>query len=418
MEVESECSPVALALRMHHAHLVAFSDRSYEHLPGTLPPSILCVPCVRGYNAPCLPGKRNSPDMPLPSRIEIAALWVLTAVLFVVVVSSFQPFAAKVNDFGDNGAYLDAARAIHDWSFRNVTVKQFWGLSYVVALFSFVPALSPRSWFLLVCGACSLASVLLAYQLWGAWTAGYFAVLNFDWMQRSYLGGSEPLFVALLFASFLCLRKTRWVWAATLAALASTVRPLGVFALFAIGLVLLFRGEYLKLLICTGVGTIIGALYLLPFWIYFHDALYQVHRYQAADWRSGPAIGLPFRALASSFLHDRGPWTNVLLMAGWILFILVGFLAMSRRSFRPYISEHRPEFLFAFLYLGFLVLYNSGWARAEFPRFAIPLVPFVLTALEPWVPKSRIVLHTACVVGSVLAACSAIGIRNVLPALR
>jgi len=353
-----------------------------------------------------------------PSRMEIAILWIISAVLFVATVSHFRPFIATVDDFGDTGAYLNAARAIHDWNFHNVIVKQFWGLSYAVALFSFVPGLSPRTVLLLICAACSLTTVLLAYELWGPWIAGYFAVLNFDWLQRSYLGGSEPMFVGLLFASFICIRKERWIWAAILAALASVVRPLGIFALLAIGLVLLFRREYRKLLICTGAGAVIGVLYLLPFWLYFHDALYQVHRYQTSDWHSGPALGLPFQELVSSFLHNRQPLTNVLHTLGWIVFVLAGFLAMSRKGFRPYVNEHRPEFLFAFSYFVFLFTYNSGWARAEFPRFVIPLIPFALAALEPWVPKSRIVLYSACVIGSVLAACSAIGIRNVLPALR
>jgi len=356
--------------------------------------------------------------MSSPSRVEIAILWIISALLFVVVVSHFRPFMATVDDFGDNAAYLDAARAIHSWNFHNVTVKQFWGLSYAVALFSFLPGLSPRTILLLISAACSLITVLLAYELWGPWIAGYFAMMDFDWLQRSFLGGAEPMFAALLFASFLCIRKERWVWAAVLAALASVVRPLAVFALLGIGLVLLFRREFRKLLICTGAGAVIGALYLLPFQLYFHDALYQVHRYRTSDWHSGPALGLPFQALTSSFLFHREPLTNVLLMLGWIAFIVAGFLAMSRKGFRPYVKEHRPEFLFAFFYFAFLFTYNSGWARAEFPRFAIPLVPFALAALEPWLPKSRIVLYAVCVVGSVLAACSAIGIRNVLPVLR
>jgi len=353
-----------------------------------------------------------------PSRREIIALWLLSVVLFVVVVSHFQQYALKVDNFADNGAYLDAARAIHDWNFKGVIVKQFWGLSYVVALLSFLPAVSLRVGLLLTCGACSLISVLLADRLWGAWIASYFAVLNFDWMQRSYLGGSEPLFVALLFAAFLCTRKERWIWAAILAALASVVRPIGVFGLLAVGLVLLFRRDYRKFLICTGAGAVVGALYLVPFWLYLNDALYQVHRYQTSDWHSGRVLDLPFKALVFSFVHNREPLSNVLLTLGWIVFVLVGFAAMSRRGYRSEIGDRMPEFLFAFSYLAFLLTYNSEWARAEFPRFAIPLVPFVLSALEPWVPKSRPALYTVCVIGSVLAACSAIGIRNVLAVLR
>jgi hypothetical protein len=357
----------------------------------------------------------NSPSR---AQAELFALWILSVVLFVVAVSHFRSYTYEVDNFGDNKSYLDAARAIHDWNFNNAMVKQFWGVSYAVALLSFLPAVSFRTALLLVCAAGSITSVLLAYRLWGAWIAGYFAAINFDWMQRSYLGGAEPLFVALLFGSFLCVRKQRWVWAATLAALASVVRPLGVLALLSIGLILLFQREYRRTAACTVAGAIIGGLYLLPFWIYFHDPLYQFHRYQTSDWHAGRPVGLPFVALASSLLHNREPLSNLLLSVCWIGFILAGFLAMMRPGFRVTLSERRMEFLFAGLYLGFLVTYNSGWARAEFPRFAIPLVPFSLAALEPWLPKSRIMLYGLCVICSVLAAFSAIGIRNVVPALR
>ncbi len=355
--------------------------------------------------------------MKSPSRTESVLVWLVSAIIFAVVVCHFQSYMQKVDDFGDNGAYLNAGSAIRHWDFRNVVVKQFWGLSYVVALLSF-SAVSLRTALLLTCAACSLISVLLVYQLWGGWIAGYFTVLNFDWLQRSYLGGAEPLFTALLFASFLCTRRERWVWAATLAALASVVRPLGIFALVAIGLVLLFRREYRRFLACTAVGVMVGGLYVLPFWLYFHDALYQVHRYQTSDWHSGRAFAWPFRALGSSLLHNQAPLTNVVLTLGWIGFVVIGFLAMGRADFRTCIRQRLPEFLFAFLYLAFLLTYNSEWAWADFPRFAIPLVPFALAGLEPWVPKSRVALYAVCILGSVLAACSAIGIRNVLPVLR
>jgi hypothetical protein len=353
-----------------------------------------------------------------PSRAEIVTLWILSVVLFVITLSHFRPYNSEIENFGDNKSYLDAAHAIRDLNFNNVIVKQFWGLSYAIALLSFLPAVSLRTALLLACGVGSLTGVLLVYRLWGAWIAGYFAAINFDWMQRSYLGGAEPLFVALLFASFLCVRKQRWVSAAILAALASVVRPFGGFALLSIGIILLLRREYHRALACTAAGAIIGGLYLLPFWIYFHDPLYQVHRYQTSDWHAGRPISLPFSALASSLLHNREPLTNLLLTVCWIGFILCGLFAAMRPGFRVILSERRTEFLFAGLYLGFLLTYNSGWAWAEFPRFAIPLVPFALAAIEPWLPKSLIVLYGLCVICSVLAAFSAVGIRNVVPALR
>jgi hypothetical protein len=361
---------------------------------------------------PLLPSLANP-----PSRLEITLLWILSALLFAAVVSHFESYLTEVDKVGDNVAYMDAAYAIRAWSFQNVTVKQFWGLPYAIVLLSFVPTVTLKAALLLVSLSCSLLGVLLIERLWGGWIAVYFALLNFDWMQRSYLGGAEPLFAALLFASFFLVRRERWVFATVLGALATLVRPVGMLELVAIALVLLSKREYRKVIACTTVGAIIGVLYLIPFWIYFHDPLYQVHRYQTSDWNSGSAVGLPFHALASSLLHTPGPITNFALTSGWIILVIVGFLAMFRKGFRATINARSAEFIFAFLYLGFLLTYNSGWARAEFPRFAIPLLPFVLAALEPWLPKSRSGLYAVGAVSSILAACSAIGIRNVLAAL-
>jgi hypothetical protein len=100
-------------------------------------------------------------------------------------------------------------------------------------------------------------------------------------------------------------------------------------------------------------------------------------------------------------------------------FRICGLCATMRTGFRQYIREHRAECIFAFLYLAFIFSYNSvAWARAEFPRFAIPVVPFLLLAFDRWLPRSRYVLYGLCTVSSVLGGCSAVGIRNVMSALR
>jgi hypothetical protein len=75
--------------------------------------------------------------------------------------------------------------------------------------------------------------------------------------------------------------------------------------------------------------------------------------------------------------------------------------------------------LFLVPYLWCLFTYNYGfWARGVFPRFAIPVIPFVLLAWSRWIPKDRRVLWTVGVVSALLAASSAIGIRNVWDAVR
>jgi hypothetical protein len=348
------------------------------------------------------------------SSRELTLLWLLTCIVFVTIIIHFDSYKSKVDNFGDSSAYMTAASGIRKGDFRDIRVKQFWGVSYVTALISFLCGGSVRIALLLVCGVSSLVSVLLARRLWGGWIAGFFAILNFDWLQRSYLGGAEPLFMALLFASFLAVRRGRWVLASILASLATVTRPVGILALLVLGLALLAKREYKMFMLSTGAALIVGALYVLPFWIYFGDPLYQVHSYKMNDWQSGLPIGLPFVAITRSFIHNQQPLTNILITMGWALFILVGAAAMIRRGFRQYIRERPVEGWFAVLYIAFIFTYNSAeWARADIVRFAVPALPFVLVSLGNWLPRSRVLLYSVGALCAALAASSAIGIRNI-----
>jgi len=353
-----------------------------------------------------------------PGLMELAALIALTMVLFFATLLYFRDYRSAVDGFGDSGAYLSIANSIRHWNFQGLQEKQFWGYPYAVAALSLATRIHP-DWLLLVMVtiSCSVLSTVLAFRLWGGWVAALFAILNFDWLQRSYLGGSEPLFVLLLFGSFWASRKERWAVAALLAAGATVTRPVGVFALIAIGLFLLVQKRYWKLLTCTAIGIAIGALYVVPFWIYFGDPLYEFHRYQTADWHSQSAISAPFFAIGTSIIHNQQPWTNLLLTLGWIALVAAGSLAIYKH--RSKLSQKMPvELYFAAGYLIFLFCYNSPqWARAEFARFAIPVLPLIYLSLAEWLPQDRRIVWTLAVISPVLAACSAIGIRNVAIAL-
>ena len=98
--------------------------------------------------------------------------------------------------------------------------------------------------------------------------------------------------------------------------------------------------------------------------------------------------------------------------------IAVIVMAKSPR-FREYARTHPVETVFLIPYLWCVYAYHDPpWARGSFARFSIPIVPFVLIVLYPWVPQDRRVLWTAGVVMSVLAAVSAIGVSSVMHALR
>ena len=108
----------------------------------------------------------------------------------------------------------------------------------------------------------------------------------------------------------------------------------------------------------------------------------------------------------------------MLLTLGWVLLVLMGLLFMVRKNYRHYIRERPSEAWFAFLYIAFIFTYSSSaWALADFVRFAIPALPFVLLALSDWIPRSRALLYGLGIVSAALAASSAIGIKNVFHTL-
>ena len=343
----------------------------------------------------------------------------LGGVLFLATLLHFRDYRSAVTSFGDSGAYLSIAESIRQWDFHGLQEKQFWGYPYAVAALSFATRIR-LGWSLLVAIniSSSIVSTWLVFRLWGGWAAALFAILNFDWLQRSYLGGSEPLFVLLLFGSFWASRRERWALAALLAACATITRPVGLFALIAIGVFLITQKRYGKLLQCGAIGATLGALYLVPFWLYFGDPLYEFHRYQTSDWHSKAAISLPFFAIGQSIVHNQQPWTNLALTVAWIALVAVGSLAIYKH--RAELLRRAPvELYFVVGYIAFLFCYNSPqWARAEFARFAIPILPLTYTSLKKWVPQDRRIVWTLAVISPVLAACSAIGIRNVALALR
>jgi hypothetical protein len=224
------------------------------------------------------------------------------------------------------------------------------------------------------------------------------------------------LFMALLLGAFLMVRQDRWAGAAALASLSTVVRPLGIIALIGIGVTLLWKRDYKRLMFAIAIGLAVGIAYAWPLWTQFGDPWATVHSYQGPH-QAGPALfGIPFYAIIRGTFMYSAPWTNLVLSFGWIFFVLAGAVAMlTRKDLFQYRKSYPVELFFATGYLAAICSYNFPyWARGTFPRFAIPLIPFAVLALLPWIPKPRYLLWFLTLVTPVLAACSAIGILNVI----
>jgi hypothetical protein len=355
-----------------------------------------------------------------PSTRELFLLLALGGVLFCATLIAFHSWHNLAQNYGDNVAYLEVATAIRHWDFRGIDIQHFMGYPYAIAglsLFLHLP-LGSSLWLVACLG--SIVSTLLVARLFGVWVAGYFAFSNFAWVQVSFLGGSEPLAVALGLSAFWSFRRGNVVLAALLASFATTVRPLMFSTLVGIGIALLWQKRYTNFLVAVAVGLAVGALYVWPLAHYFGDPLLTVHSYTSRDYGAaklvgphGHLFGWPFHGIVAGTILYPSPWTNLILSFSWIALVLAGTVAMFFRDLREYWRVHPAEAIFCGLYLSAIFCYDYlAWARGNFIRFAIPVLPFVFFALRRWLPKDRRVIWCLSVVGPVLAACSAIGIKN------
>lgn len=357
-----------------------------------------------------------------PGERELLFLVAISCAVMWVTALALHQSPNLVIHYGDDSAYLAVANAILHWDFRQIDIQHFMGYPYLIAGASLLFHIPPALALWLIAAVSSVASVWLTSRLFGTVTAAYFALTNFSWLQISFIGGSEPLSVALGLGALLAFRRSRIFPAALLAALAVTVRPLMIFVLVGIGCTLLYRRKFAEFLIAFATGLAVGVLYMLPLARYFGDPLLTVHSYTTRDYGGGGIkgphghlFGWPFHGIIAGTMAYRAPWSNLLLSFFWIALVLAGIGMMFSARFREYAKTHANEAIFCGLYLLAIFCYDYLiWARSNFIRFAIPVLPFVFYALLPVLPKDRRIFWALCVVSSVLAMLSALGIRNFL----
>jgi hypothetical protein len=357
-----------------------------------------------------------------PSERELLLLVGLSCTVMWATAFALHRSHDLVLNYGDNSAYLAVANAILRWDFRQIDIQHFMGYPYFIAATSLLFHITPALALWAIASLSSVISVYLTARLFGTATAGYFAFTNFSWLQASFIGGSEPLAVTLGLGALLAFRRDRVFVTALLASLSVTVRPLMIFVLVGIGLVLLYRKQFGSFFIALVIALTIGILYSLPLAHYFGDPLLTVHSYTTRDYGGGGIkgphghlFGWPFHGIVAGTIAYPAPWSNLLLSFFWIVLVLAGIGMMFSARFREYAKAHPNEAIYCVLYLLAIFCYDYLiWARSNFIRFAIPVLPFVFYALLPFLPKDRRIFWILCFATSVLAMLSAVGIRNVL----
>jgi hypothetical protein len=354
-------------------------------------------------------------DSRAPSLQETLGLVIFSYAVFYLALFSWGGLGLVGGDrFGDNPAYLELATAIRHWRFVGITAHQFWGVSYATAALS-ISGLTLRASLVIVSIVSSLVVIVLCYRLWGGWVTAFFAVLNFDWFQRSLLGGSESLFIALALVALWFMRCERWKPSALFGSLATVVRPYGLFMLIGLGVQLLWQKKFKECLYATLIALFIGVAYAWPLAHYLGNPFANVSAYRQSDWHGGFPYTFPFVTIIRDTFNTPAPLTSIVLTSLWVGLVVAGIgTAVIDGGLLRYAKAHLAEVCFVCIYCLALVTYNSReWARADFPRFALPVLPWILVFLYRYLPKNRVVVCSLAVITPVLAAASAIGVRNV-----
>jgi hypothetical protein len=351
-----------------------------------------------------------------PSLSEVLLMVTLVFTLHLLLVCRVSNFWDVGSRWGDNSAYLQLTAIISHWHLAGGEVPHyFWGFPGTIAVVSSVFSIAPLKALVAISILGALATCVLAHRLYGGWVATAFIVVNYRWIYTSVEGGSEPLFMCLLYASFLAARSNRWNFAALLASLSTTVRPVGVLALVCFAAVLAKRKSFRQLAAITLIGLGIGAIYFVPLAIIVGSPLYNFIAYKE-DWgHRGWPLTYPFGALVPSFLASLHylRWPNLIFTAVWVIVALAGGVAVWLPRNRTRFSADQPEVLFTTIYVLFFVSYNYFDVAGDFPRFLIPAVPLLVFSLRDWIPHDRRVLWAAAVLSALLASAAQVGFKNV-----
>lgn len=342
------------------------------------------------------------------SRRDLTAIVLVSYAWFALLIVVFDSYPSRVVHCGDNPSYAGESAAIRGAPPPALIARHFLGYPLFVAPVAALLHTSDMNALPIVSIIASLAAIFLAGELWGAWAAAWFAVINLDWIQRSLLGGAEPLFVALIFACLLAARKDRWTAGAVFGALATVVRPLGIFALIALGVVLLRRRRFGALALAVAVSLAAGAAYLGIVGALFGQSFGNFAWYQSMGLGHDRTF-IPFVTIFMTYAEHHGEHQltakNLVKTLAWMTFTLAGIIAaFSRRDTRESMRAFPVEWIFGAIYILSFLFFPAWWIEGEYPRYLAPVIPMLLVALRPWLPSDRRVIWIIGLLSVTLAA--------------
>jgi hypothetical protein len=350
------------------------------------------------------------------SATEAMALFCSVLCIQALEIWRAGAYLNRAHEWLDNESYVTIASIIRLGRFEApYESRHFLGFPLLIEGVSHLLRISEMVSLLMLSLLCSLLACFLIGRLFGPLVAIVFCIFSLDWIRLSVMGGSEPLFACFLFGSFMAVRSERWTLAASLASLASAVRPVGAIALVAFAMVLLWQRRWAKFATVIITGAVLVGLYGALTSYLFGDPLISVRLYSSA-WGKGGPISFPLFTLSVSAFNNipRGPWTAWLQNILWIVLTLglTAVIALAGK-WRQLFNMDPAELIFASLYLAFFLVYNYDGIAGFFPRFMIPILPMGLFCVRSWIPQNRRIAWPAAALSALLAAAGIVGFKTV-----
>ena len=321
----------------------------------------------------------------------------------------------------DNSNYIAVADFIRHWHpVASFDYQHFWGYPYFIIAVSSVLHITSLQALVVISLTCSFITCLLVHRLYGGLVAVALGLVSSTWILLSVFGGVEPLFMALLFSSFLAARRERWLLAIVLGCVATTVRPIGILAPLAIFASLLWKHQWKIVAQGSAVALVLAVAYLIPVRLLTGDAFFQIRLY-SADWQghSFPfahrgILTFPMLRLVQGYFHLHDAWRSVpaaALRLAWILATAGGAILL----WTPLYSRELPpvEKDIRLRLLAFFVCYNFEVIAIYIPRFILPALPLMLFTVRKWIPQNRRILWPLAAIAIVFNTVVLWGFRTV-----
>ncbi len=326
---------------------------------------------------------------PAPSGFALALMVGTTLAVYLLSAVHQEGSWLQAADWLDNGTYIGASEAIRSGRWQTPTdgPTPFFGFPFAIAAVTRATALNPWVAVIVISLISTAITCVCLRRLYGAPAVLSPLILSWDWVGICVLGGSEAPFCACLFVAFLGARGGRWRSAATLAAVATTIRPIGIFALLALFVASIHRRAWRTSIEIVILGLAIGVVYLALVGSITGDPWINFRTYRV-DWSTGWPVGPPTIALlhSSVVLFRRfGFWLGLRVIA------VVGITAaagihLAYRIVRGDWPLPETESVFAVLLVGFLLCYPFRNMAYEWPRFVISAVPILTASHRSIVP--------------------------------